>query len=499
MKKSVMLIACIAALALVLPGKLRAAEDYEQAAKAFQEMSDALQKEPNLSQETKDKIKNFGDAILKMKAGQGGAASEGAASKIDEWFANEKNAQKFADLFGGPDTKGFFNRISLNGDFRLRFENTTKAGSTSGDPSRRDQARYRARLRFGAEYEICPTAWIGARLVTGPRNEQQSANQTMGDDFSKWEVNFDRIYLHWQPFAAAPYKICPTTTYDPHLWMGKFAHPFKATSLMWYSDVQPEGAALINSFKNVAGIIDEVQFNLASYALTEDADQQDAWIGAGQLLATKKFDVGLPDKVQLTLAEAFYNIKDTTNNTNRSEILNNSKGNFANPPTATAGGAPQSEYKLLDSLIELKYNGIEFMGRKKPLTVSFNFVHNMAAAKDKVNLDGMQDNSYMFSVVFGDAVKKGDWRVGGDMIHSERDGAFRPISNADFAVVNNFNGLDLYFDYAVWNNAYVRLWALWDTPIKKHTTTGFDANGNPYAFTDQVGHFKFRFELNVKW
>jgi len=494
MKKGVILLMCMAVLVFFAPSKLRAADDSEQAAKAFQEMSDALQKEPNLSPETKEKIKNFGEAVLKMKGPQ---AAPGAQGKIADWFADEKNAKKFTDFFGGPDGKGFIDRISLNGDFRLRFENTTNAGSTKGDPAHRDQARYRARLRFGAEYEVTPTAWIGARLVTGPRNEQQSANQTLGDDFSKWEVNFDRIYLHWAPYAQSPYKLCPTTTYEPHLWLGKFAHPFKSTSLMWYSDVQPEGMALINSFKNVGGFLDEVQLNVATYFLTEDADQQDAWIGAAQLMATKKFDVGLPDKVQLTLAEAFYNIKDTANNDNKSEILNNSNGNFKNPPTATAFSTLQSDYALLDSLIELKYGGIEICGRKKPLVLQFNYIHNMDANMDKVNMDGTQNNSYMFSVVLGDATKKGDWRIGGNVIHSERDGTFKPLTNADFAVVNNFNGIDLYFDYAVWNNAYMRLWALWDSPIHEFTTT-FDKDGNP-TYSDQIGHFRFRVEFNVKW
>jgi len=494
MKKGVILLMCMAALVFFAPSKLRAADDSEQAAKAFQEMSDALQKEPNLSPETKEKIKNFGEAVLKMKGPQ---AAPGAQGKIADWFANEKNVKKFEDFFGSSTSKGLIDRITFNGNGRMRFETTTNAGSTKGDPPHRDQARYRARLRFGAEYEAAPTLWLGARLATGKRNDQVSANQTFGDDFSKWEVNLDQLYMHLQPFKLSPYKLCGNATYDPHIWLGKFAHPFKSTDLMFYaSDVMPEGAAIVNSIKN-AGWFDELQFNLAAYALTEDKDQQDAWIGAGQVAAIKKFDVGLPDKIQLTLAEAFYNIQDADNDSNQSEILTNPNGTFLVPPTATAANTIQSEYQLIDSLIELRYNGIECMGRKKPLILTFNYVFNMEAAKDKVNLDGVQNQSYMISASFGDATKKGDWRIGGDVIHSERDGTFAGITTADWAVSNNFNGVDLHFDYAFWDNVYARLWALWDTPIHETMTT-FDKDGNP-TYSDQIGHFRFRVEFNVKW
>lgn len=491
------------AMLLGTAGTLRAEEDKTPSvAESFKKLSSALEKDPNISPETKKALKEFGEAVAKMES-KGGATQGGpsAQSKVAEWFADEKNLRKFTDFFGkDKDTKGFLDRFTPYGDFRLRFEDTTNAGSKQASPPRRDRVRYRARLRVGTDYEIAPqTAWLGARLVTGDRVEQQSANQTFGDDFSKWQVNLDRLYMHWEPFGAAPYTLSGATKYDPHVWAGKFQHPFKSTNLMWLSDVQPEGLAVINSFKNVAGFLDEVQLNGASYILTEDADRSDSYITAGQLLMVKKFSVGLPEKLQLSWAESFYKIHDTHNDSMKSEILNNPNGNFKNPPTATAFGTMQSEYELIDSLIELRYNNVQVGTKKMPLIGTFDYIYNVDASVDRVNLDGKQNKAYEGGVALGDPKKKGDWRVGGDIVHSERDGVFKPLTNDDWAVNNNFKGLDAYFDYAVWDNVYLRLWALWDSPLKEVTGAGFDKNGNTVKTVDQVDHFRFRVEFNVKF
>ena len=488
-------ISCILVVALAAVCSLPAvtADEDLSVGETFKELKSALENDSNISPEVKNALNKFGKAVSNLEQkldADGEIPPEVLQDKIGEWFTNQDREKRLDGFFGTTEKKGLLERFSAYGDFRFRFESTTNSGSsTTGDPNNRTRTRYRARLRVGADYEVAPNMWVGGRLVTGPQDNPQSSHQTMSGNFQKWDVNLDRVYIHWAPFYDKPYQLGPTVSYTADLWLGKFSHYsiFKATGLSWDSDIQPEGIAMRNVFKGLP-FVDEVQLNLAGYSLVENTDQQDASMAVMQMVFKKKFEIGLPAPLEWTLATGFYDINDTDTSADGSMIVSGGLPGGSTPTLVNHGGAVfQSHYELLDTIIEMQYKGIEFLGKKRPLKLTFDHVYNTNAEEDRLRGDGTQSRAVAFFVTLGEAKKKGDWRVGGAFFHVQRDGVYAPITTDDFPVIGNMKGGMVWIDYAVYDKVVLRLWGLWDEAIKAGVADVQD------------DHFRFRFQIDVKF
>ncbi len=490
--KKILIIRYLPVLALILLiGRIAMADDGDKSVtEAFRELQSALQNDPNISPDVRQALENFGKAVSKMenKSSGGAVASEDLGKKIDQWFNNKKRLSKLDGFFGTSGKKGLLERLKVYGDFRFRLEATSNSGSSAhGDPNNRARTRYRARFRLGGEYEVAPNTWIGARLVTGSQSDAQSAHQTFDHNFQKWDVNLDRVYLHWAPFKSKPLSLGGDMKFTTDLWLGKFSHgkTFMHTGFMWDGDVQPEGIAMHNVIKGL-GFIDELQLNLAGYVLTENKDQQDASMAVMQLVLKKKFNLGLAAPLEMTFATGFYDINDTDTNSDGSMII--SRGVSHSPTLVSRDGMVfQSHYEIWDNILEFKYKGIEFLGKKRPLKVTFNYIYNTHAADDKAHSAGKQNKAYAVMATFGEAKKRGDWRIGAAYAHIERDAVYAPVTTDDFAVIGNMKGGWIFVDYALWDKTVLRLWGLWDNPI----------DGQPDDSQDD--HFRFRLQLDVKF
>jgi hypothetical protein len=462
------------------------ADEEQSVSESFAELKTALDNDPNISPEVKKALNKFGKAVSKMEEQQAGGAvvPNRLSGKISEWFASKDRVARMDRFFGTYEEKGLLDRLKLFGDFRFRLESTTNSGSSSADPNNRVRTRYRVRFRFGGEYEICPTAWVGARVTTGTHDNQQSPHQTLDHNLDKWDVNFDRIYLHWAPFVHNPLSLGGDTTFTTDFWLGKFNHykTFIATPLSWDSDVQPEGLAVHNVFKNVL-CFDEVQLNLGAYALTENADQQDAWMGVYQMALKKKCDFGLPAPLEFTVASGLYYIQDTDTNADGSMIV--ARG-IEHSPTLQ-NGVFQSDYHIWDNIFEVKYKGIEFLGKKRPLKLTFQYLHNFGANDDAAHRRSDQDNAFGLFAVFGETKKRGDWRVGAAYVYVEQDAVYPGVTTDDWPVLGNMKGGWLSFEYVLWEKTVLKLWGLWDDAI------------DHYAADSQDEHFRFRMQIDIKF
>mgnify|MGYP002622050133 CR=1 FL=1 len=119
-------------------------------------------------------------------------------------------------------------RITLDGDFRLRYESI----DAEGDPTR-DRARIRG--RFGLEAEASDDLKFVFRFATGT-GSPVSTNVTLDSGFSGKDIFVDRAYVDWTINDAF------------RLFAGKIRRPwFRAgdTQIVWDNDLNPEGLALL--------------------------------------------------------------------------------------------------------------------------------------------------------------------------------------------------------------------------------------------------------------
>lgn len=122
-------------------------------------------------------------------------------------------------------------RISLDGDFRYRYENIDPEGGST-----RERNRIRARVNIKAN--LADDVKVGVGLATGGE-DPVSTNQTLGGGGSSKGVFLNLAYVDW------------TAADGLHVLGGKFKNPVTRVGnqgLMWDGDWTPEGIAL--TYKN---------------------------------------------------------------------------------------------------------------------------------------------------------------------------------------------------------------------------------------------------------
>jgi len=159
-----------------------------------------------------------------------------AAAKTEGWVA--------------PNTlPGWVNRISFDGDFRLRSQSDLFASdndplfqplnvlqsNAAGRPvfpaATPDRQRLRARARLGATARLSEEWTTGLRIATGSFTEPISQNQTLGENMNRYTVALDRAFIAWQPMP------------ELQLSGGRIANPFIANDLLFATDLSLDGVA----------------------------------------------------------------------------------------------------------------------------------------------------------------------------------------------------------------------------------------------------------------
>ncbi len=130
--------------------------------------------------------------------------------------------------------------LELYGDARIRYE--VRNGETArpdpinapGDTYQRNRARYR--LRIGLKGKLTEDWFFGIRLETS--TNPRSTNVTFGDDSSSGpfakvtdSIGVGQAFLGYSGFR------------DVTLIAGKMANPFINSTMVWDSDINPEGLA----------------------------------------------------------------------------------------------------------------------------------------------------------------------------------------------------------------------------------------------------------------
>ena len=143
-------------------------------------------------------------------------------------------------------------RISISGDLRLRAQSelydrdnltadqyrlqsllgATPAWSPDLANTTIDRHRLTLRARLGVDAKLSDDTQVGLRLSTGSASSgPNSASQTLGNQFNKFNLTLDRAFLRWEPQQ------------DVRLIGGRMANPYFSTDLVWPDDVSLDGLA----------------------------------------------------------------------------------------------------------------------------------------------------------------------------------------------------------------------------------------------------------------
>ncbi|MGD8896721.1 MAG: putative porin, partial [Acidobacteriota bacterium] len=184
--------------------------------------------------------------------------------------ANAEDAKKEPEK-----TSRWYDKLSISGDFRLRYEGFNWEGHF--DEGRRHRFRYR--LRFGFRAQLFDSLALGVGLRSGRADNPISDNQSFDDSFSKGQISLAEAWLDWratETFSAIGGKFPPTK-----LWT--------SADMEWDDDVTTEGAMEMFAWKP-GGVLKGLDLNFYQFVLNESSDTVDAYMLGGQVVPV--FDLG---------------------------------------------------------------------------------------------------------------------------------------------------------------------------------------------------------------
>lgn len=270
-------------LALALPAHAGERESLESLRETTRALIDALVEQGVLSRDKADALVRA--AEQKAQANVAAAATpkpaltpegkpvlrvpyvpDSVRAQIRDEVKEEVVAQARAERWGVPGAPSWINNIKIDGDIRLRHQydsasrNNTPAATyvvadvqnSNGISRSPDFARYavndagallptsdtqssrtreRLRMRLGVTAKVTDEVGVGLRLATGSETDRVSTNQTLGQNFNKYQLFVDRAFVRL----------------DPAEWVslqgGRIPNPWFSTEMTWSENLNFEGFA----------------------------------------------------------------------------------------------------------------------------------------------------------------------------------------------------------------------------------------------------------------
>jgi len=282
------------------------------------------------------------------------------------------------------DEMSWTDRISVQGDLRLRYEGIDEDGEEE-----RTRARYRARLAVTGQ--VSETVKVVMELASGADNPV-SRNVTFDGGFDIDDIGFDLAYAEW------------TATDSLTVFGGKMKNPLYRAGgapLVWDGDLNPEGIALTYSQGVFFG-------NLAGFSVEERSSSSDSLLTAVQ--AGGKFQLG--ENVKLTAGVGYFAYSDTVGN---EPFWDGSpRGN-----SVDLAGNYLFEYKNTELFAQLDTKVGDW-----PLSVYAQWVNN--------NEVDEEDTAYAFGAKIGSAKSKGQWEGSWTYMDVEADSVISTFNDSDF-------------------------------------------------------------------
>jgi hypothetical protein len=316
-----------------------------------------------------------------------------------------------------------------------------QAGESAFLNINQDNAVFQARARLGVDVTLGSGWDAGIRIASGALNPN-SEIQTLGNEFGRYQVGFDQIYMRWRGLTTRDFNYL---TFEG----GKFDTPFFAPTTLIYSRyVQMDGVA----FNGRLGIGDGsaqqsfVFLNVGGFPVQEVplVFQNSKWLVAGQLGTSLRFG----DGQQFTLAGAYYDFDHVQGRPNSYESILN---NYSEPNFATFGNSycnianqPQnsevytfalcSQFRIADVSL-----GYVLPIDRYALSLNADGVRNLGFdRKDIYDIFGEQlnqrRNGYQAELAFGDpdVFERWNWRGTLGYRYVQGDAVLDALTDADF-------------------------------------------------------------------
>jgi len=296
-----------------------------------------------------------------------------------------------------PVASSWTETVSLQGDFRYRYENIDPEGS-----DKRNRNRIRARAGLVAK----PQAGleIGFGLATGENGDPVSTNQTLGGGGSRKDIYLDLAYFD--------YDFAPGASLIGGKFRNFYYRPGKQ-GLLWDSDWNPEGM----------GVVYEGEVFFANALGTYlDGDSRgsrsgETFVYGGQ--AGFRLPLGA---ARLTAGAGYYDLRvegkqPYYGDVDDPDFFGNSFrcGDVNDPQTCVYA----NDYTELEGFAELAINVVNL-----PLSLFVDYVTNTDA-------DAF-DTGWAAGVMLGQAKKKGTWELGYTYQDLEADAVLGLVTDSDF-------------------------------------------------------------------
>jgi putative porin len=306
---------------------------------------------------------------------------------------------------------------NFSGDFRLRYEDTTKQ-EPGAEPGRLDP-RHRTVIRFraGVTRKISSQLDFGVRIATGARGDPNTTDVTLGDFVDKLEVSLDRVYLGW-------------VNRNVSLYGGRFVNPLVRTELVWDDDVNPQGFAGTVTLSQSKRVIPK--FTALYSIVDEQTVNPDSYMAGGQMQVRVE-----PSKVwNLTLAGAYYDYTIKS-------LLHADAGDTLSNRLNLARTNYFSDFNLVDAVAILD---VQALGARWPIRVSADWVRNLGAVKG-------EDEGVWLDATLGRASARKDTRYRYGFARAGADAFLAAFSNDNTTFATNYVQHTIAADYVASPNA----------------------------------------------
>lgn len=171
----------------------------------------------------------------------------------------------------------------------LGFARSSGGFATESTTERRD--RERLRLRLGLTARVTDEVGVGVRLATGSTTDRVSTNQTLGQNFNKYQLLVDRAFMRLTPIEGLD------------LTVGRIPNPWFSTDMVWNENLNFEGAALSGRWTDPSDTIEPFA-TVGAFPLREKRApaQTDRWLYGAQVGARWSVD----SRTKLKFGLAYY-------------------------------------------------------------------------------------------------------------------------------------------------------------------------------------------------
>lgn len=421
---------------------------------------------------------------------------ETVKNEIREQLRQEVLAQAKAERWAEPNAvPSWLDRLKWEGDIRVRYqmEEFAKSNASPDDyfvalpatnpevtraagfipisaNTQADRERFRVRARLGLLAKVSDDWSAGVRLATGSTSDRVSTNQTLGQDFNKYQFLLDRAYVKYEP--AEWFSVTA----------GRVPNPWFSTDLVWDEDLNFEGISA--TFKpNFADGDFKPFLTLGAFPLREDGppSRKSRWLRGAQIGAKWQ----MVPNTRLNVGLAVY---DYDNIEGRPETQDNYL-DYLVGGSATYGqyeygsGLRQKGNTLFDTAYQADTStiwGLASKFRPVNLTASLDlahfdpvhvvltadFVKNTAFDRSEIQrrtgvaLTDGKDFGYLYKVALGmpKLEKRHDWQASFAYRYLGSDATVDAFTDSDFGLGGtNLKGYQLGLNYGVDQNAWLSL------------------------------------------